>query len=314
MKTDPYVVGVGAANVDVHGRSRNPLILRDSNPGRMNTSVGGVTRNILENTARLGGSAKLIAAVGDDVYGEKIIRDSEKGGIDMSRCIRIEKCASSTYISVLDSNGDMFVALSDMSIAQSITNEALDARRALIRGAAVVVTDPCIRTETMRYLVSEAARGVPVFVDPVSTYYASTIRDFVGAFHTVKPNELELEILSGVKVTDRASLDAACGVLIEKGVRRVIVSRGKEGCYYKDAEGLTLERRLRPVEYMVNATGAGDAFMGAVIYSWLRGFDVETTLDYAMAAGALAVMAYETISPLMSVSLIEKTIKENSLS
>lgn len=313
METGSYVVGVGAANVDVHGRSRNPLILRDSNPGRMNTSVGGVTRNILENTARLGGCAKLISAIGDDVYGEKIVRDSEKGGIDMRHCIRMEKSASSTYISVLDSNGDMYVALSDMSIAQNITEEALDARRSVIQGASVVVTDPCIRTASMRHLVEEAARGVPVFVDPVSTYYARTIRDFVGSFHTVKPNELELEVLSGIRITDRASLDAACCVLLEKGVRRVIVSRGKAGCYYKDADGRTLERRLRPVEDMVNATGAGDAFMGAVTYSWLQNFDVEKTLDYALAAGALAIMSYETISPLMSVDLIEKTIKENSL-
>ncbi|MEG2234319.1 MAG: PfkB family carbohydrate kinase [Oscillospiraceae bacterium] len=308
-----YVVGVGAANVDVHGRSRNALVMRDSNPGRMNTSAGGVTRNILENIARLGARTKLISAIGDDVYGEKIIRDSTRAGIDMSHCIHVEKSASSTYMSLLDNTGDMFIALSDMSIAQNITKQALDGNREMIRGASVVVTDPCIKTETLKYLVEDTAKGVAVFVDPVSTYYASTIADFIGLFHTVKPNELELEILSGIKITDEKSIDRACTELLNKGVQRVFVSRGKNGCYYKDAAGNTTQRRLEPLDEMVNATGAGDAFMGALTYSWVNGFDIEKTIDYALAAGILAILAYETISPLMNVDLIEKTIKERTL-
>ena len=309
--TDSYAVGVGAANVDVHGRSRKPLILRDSNPGRMNTSSGGVTRNILENLCRLGGRAKLVAALGDDVYAEKILRDSERAGVDMQYCIRVPKSSSSTYISVLDDSGDMFVALSDMTVAQSITRERLDERRALFEGAAVIVTDPCFNADSMRYLVGGLPHGSPVFVDPVSTYYASTIAPFIGDFHTVKPNELELSILAGIPVEDDASVARACDILLRKGVQRVFVSRGAKGCYYKDSGGTVLSRAFRPVEQMVNATGAGDAFMGAVAYSWLRGFDAKKTVEYALAAGALAVMAYETISPLMSVELIEKTIEEN---
>ena len=49
MRMAGYIVGIGAANLDVHGRSINSIRLRDSNPGRLNMSAGGVTRNILEN-------------------------------------------------------------------------------------------------------------------------------------------------------------------------------------------------------------------------------------------------------------------------
>ena len=41
-----YVLGVGAANVDIHGRSKKSIVMHDSNPGHMNTSAGGVTRNV----------------------------------------------------------------------------------------------------------------------------------------------------------------------------------------------------------------------------------------------------------------------------
>ena len=68
-----YVIGIGAANFDISGRSINPLIDRDSNPGFMNISVGGVTRNILENISRIGYPTKLLSAVGDDSAGQLIL-------------------------------------------------------------------------------------------------------------------------------------------------------------------------------------------------------------------------------------------------
>ena len=72
---DKYIIGIGAANVDIHGTSRNAVNLHDSNPGFMKISTGGVTRNILENYARLGGNAKLLTVVGNDIYGDKILSE-----------------------------------------------------------------------------------------------------------------------------------------------------------------------------------------------------------------------------------------------
>ena len=60
MRMAGYVVGIGAANLDVHGRSINSIKLRDSNPGRLNMSAGGVTRNILENMSRMGMDVQLV--------------------------------------------------------------------------------------------------------------------------------------------------------------------------------------------------------------------------------------------------------------
>ena len=48
------IVGIGAANVDIMGESAARLVMEDSNPGTLSVSVGGVTRNVCENTARLG--------------------------------------------------------------------------------------------------------------------------------------------------------------------------------------------------------------------------------------------------------------------
>ncbi len=304
----PYVVGVGAANVDVHGKSKAGIIVHDSNPGHMSTSAGGVTRNILENLARLGTSCSLLSVIGDDVYGHKIRTDSEKAGIDMSHVFVAEGCSSSTYISILENSGDMYVALSDMSVLSHMSTAYLKQQAPLLSGARLIVCDPSLPPAIMDQLLDSAQ--IPVYVDPVSTAYAKTIKDKIGRFYMAKPNILEAGILAGIPITDDKSLQKAARILIEKGLRQVIISMGAKGCYYYDAAGLSLRVGLKPVSRMENATGAGDAFMAGVIYCSLQGIAGVDMLEFASAASALAIQAPTTINPNMSVEAVKTTLEK----
>ena len=170
-----YVVGIGAANVDVHGRSKKAISLHDSNPGHMNTSSGGVTRNVSENFARLGGDVKLITAVGDDVYADKIMAECISAGIDMSNILKVKNHASSTYISVLDEKGDMFVALSDMSVLHTMSVDFLHSKNNIIKGSRLITCDPGLPPAVMEEILNLYSGTIPIFVDTVSKAYASTI-------------------------------------------------------------------------------------------------------------------------------------------
>ncbi len=302
----PRVVGVGAANVDVHGQSRKAIVMRDSNPSYMATSVGGVTRNILENLARQGVSVALLSAVGDDLYGEKILRDSERAGIDMSHLRVKHGAVSSTYIAILDERGDMLLGMSDMRIIEDLPNAYLDEHAALLRGADAIVCDACLPRALLDYLVSEAAGETPVLIDPVSTAYARQMEPIAGKFALIKPNEMELSILSGFPTETEAQIERACEALLSRGTRRVAVSRGEKGCYYADESGKRLFRALRPVSQMVNATGAGDAFMAGLTHALVDDTAVEEMLDYALASGITAIQSMTTINPLMSDALVRE--------
>lgn len=307
----PYVVGVGGANMDIHGRPKKAIVLRDSNPGHMNASAGGVTRNVCDNLARLGADVRLISAVGDDVYGELIRRECGAAGIDLSELCVASNSTSSTYMSILDEHGDMLVAVSDMTVLQEhLTPEYLSARAELLQNAAIVTCDPCLPEASLLRLLEVCEGHTPVYVDPVSTAYARMVAPYIGRFDTAKPNVLELAILAGREITDEASLEDAGRAVLDKGLARLFVSLGSRGCLYMDRSGTVLRRGLRPVEQMANATGAGDAFMAAVIYSTLQSFSAEKTLHYALSAGIAAISHERTIHPEMSVSFIEKIWKE----
>lgn len=306
-----YILGIGAANVDVHGESRAAIVMRDSNPGHLRTSAGGVTRNVMENLARLGVDARMVSALGDDLFGDLVRRESALAGLDMSECITLPGITSSCYVSILDERADMLVAMSDMSVLEHITPEVVDSKRDVILGAAAVVCDPCLSAETLERIL-DVAGDVPVFLDPVSTAYAHRAAPLAGRFYGLKPNRLELAILADTPVDSDGDMERAVDVLLGRGARCVAVSLGERGCYYADAEGARFYRALRPVSEMKNATGAGDAFLAGLVYGLAYRLGAERAVDCALAAGLLAVQSDLTINPDMSAEHLRLAIQEYS--
>ena len=306
-----YIAGIGGANMDIHGRSERQLVMRDSNPGHLRTSAGGVTRNIMENLARLGVDARMVSAQGDDLFGEYVRSESEKAGLDMSECLVLPGVNSSSYVSILDERADMLVAMSDMSVLEHITPDFVSTKRSLIRGAAAVICDPCLPEETLVRILDEAD-GVPVMLDPVSTAYAHRVTAIAGRFYALKPNRMELAILAGLDTDTDEGIERAAASLIGRGAKCVAVSLGERGCYYVDAAGNRFYRALRPVSEMMNATGAGDAFLAGLVYGYVSGFSAARAADCALAAGHIAVESDETISREMSAEKLQEVIRTYS--
>ena len=302
-----YIAGIGGANMDIHGRSDHPLVMRDSNPGTLHTSLGGVCRNICENLSRLGEDVRLVTVVGDDVHGRSILAGCTQAGIDMSATRVLPGERSSSYISIMDSSGDMLLAMSDMHIIKKLDERLVDDSRALLCGAELVVCDGNLSTRAVDRLTRVCDR--PLYVDPVSTAWAKELRPLIGRFDTVKPNRMELSALTECPVGSMGEIQAACDVLLSRGVRRVFVSMGADGMLYKGPEGMIYERSL-PFDGMVNATGAGDAAMAGIIHATKRGLDAKQTVQFAMAAGMVAIASPDTISRGMSPAAIETMIKE----
>ena len=302
-----YIAGIGGANMDIHGRSDRQLIMRDSNPGTLHMSMGGVCRNICENLARLGSEVRLVSVVGDDAYGRSLIEGCTKAGIDMSAVRMLEGERSSCYISIMDEDGDMLLAMSDMHIIKRLDEQLIDESAGVLCGAELVVCDGNLSARTLERLTEICT--VPLYVDPVSTAWARELRPFIGRFDTVKPNRLELEALTGCPVDTLENVERACDVLLHRGVRRVFVSMGADGMFYKGHEG-AYHGVSRPFGHMVNATGAGDAAMAGIIWASREGLDAQNVVHAAMAAGMVAIASPDTISPGMSPAAVEKMIEE----
>lgn len=298
----PYAAVVGAVNMDIGGRPYAPLVERDSNPGRVRMSLGGVGRNIAHNMALLGLDVRMVTALGDDVYAHKVASSCAELGIDLSQSLQVPGGATSTYLFLADADGDMALAVSDMEIYAHLTPVFLASRQGMLSHARLVVADTNIPADSLAWL-AENSRA-PLFVDPVSTAKAVKLKPILGKLHTLKPNLMEAELLSGVPITDDLSLARAADALLETGLHRVFISLGGDGVYAADQE-----RALRVPCFqaeMVNTTGCGDAFMAALAWAYVEGLDLEQSAKAGLAASAIAMEGAETINPVLCISSVRQ--------
>ena len=288
MTASPYIAVVGGVNIDIGGRSDAPLVAGDSNPGRIRSSLGGVGRNIAHNLALLGAKVKLITALGADDGAKRVEASCADLGIDLTDSLYVLDGATSTYLFLADSNGDMALAMNDMAIYEQLTPTFLKTKLTTLNAAALVVLDTNLSAESIRYLGEHCT--APLFADPVSAAKAGKLEPVLGRLHTLKPNRMEAELLSGVTVTDEASLYRAADTLLAADHERKIHLHN-------------LPAR------MVNTTGCGDAFMAAVARAFLDGADLETAAKRGLAASAIAMESADTINPAMSLTAVAERIQ-----
>nr|WP_300005550.1 carbohydrate kinase family protein [Tissierella sp.] len=303
-----YAVVIGGTNIDILGIPKKDLIFHDSNIGNVKISLGGVGRNIAENLSRLGVDTHLVSVLGDDPYGELIRKESAEIGLNLENSLSLKDETTSMYISILDGEGDMEVALSSMDNIKSLDVEFIKSKKELIEGARVCIIDTNVPKDTIEYVLKNF-KGTDFFVDTVSSEKSKVIKDLIGYFHTIKPNKIEAEILTGRSINTDRDLEDAIEYFHGKGVEHVFITLSKDGVIYSD--GKTLRRLKVENPKIRNATGAGDAFIAALSYGHINGLDIEEKARLGVGASLLALGHEKTINPDMSIANINKKMEES---
>ena len=200
----PIVVGGAVADIVASPAAGSTVLLRTSSPGTLRVSPGGVGRNIAEGLARLGAHPLLLAAVGDDAFGDQLLSHaaslqgemgvgsyryggeggSESGGeggggfggsggvcgIDVSRVLRVSGERTATYTAVMDHTSDLIAAIADMDVHRHVTPEYVrTALGSALDGAPLCVADANLSGAALQELARLAAASqTPLWLEPVS--------------------------------------------------------------------------------------------------------------------------------------------------
>ena len=297
LRKAPYCVVVGGVNVDIIGTSTNDLVARDSNPGVVTTTLGGVGRNIAHNLRLMDVDVRMLTTMGTDANSEMVLQSCRSLGIDLSRALRLSDCTTSTYLCLCSPNGDMELAVSDMAVCDRITPEYLASCRSLLQGAGAIVLDANIPAETCQWLAENIS--VPIYADPVSTHKAKKLLPVLGKLHTLKPNRKEAEILSGVAITSDNGLPKAADALLDTGLQQVFISLGANGVYCANSREKLHLKNLPGT--MVGTTGCGDSFMAAIVRAGMSGMNLEESALMGLAAASITMESSAAINPCLSL-------------
>lgn len=316
LAEQPGVVVVGGANMDIKARSDARVVPSTSNPGRAAMSPGGVGRNIAENIARLGTRVHLVAAVGRDALGDTLIRETADAGVRLDFLHRTAT-ATGTYTAVLDRDGELAVAVSDMAATAELGPAQVDAARDVICSADLLVLDGNLTAATLGYARNlAAAAAVRTVIEPVSVPKAAALAAIPGLFDAehpiflITPNRDEMTALTGVSTGSDADLRAAAAALHERGVTYVWIRLGAAGSLLSGPDRAV---RLAAGETeVVDVTGAGDALLGAFCHALLDGADPVAAARFGHAAATLTIASEHTVRPDLTPRLVASTLATSS--
>ena len=261
LRTDPYIVVVGGVNMDIGAVSHAPLVARDSNPGRVTTSLGGVGRNIAHNLCLLGEQVSMVTVLGQDSFAQSVRENAAAIGLDLTHSAVIPDGRTGTYLFIDDSDGDMALAVNDMAIYDHMTPDFLRQRLDFMNHADLVVVETNLPESSLHWLCEHCT--APLLADPVSTIKAPKLKPVLGRLTALKPNRMEAELLSGMTIETDADAARAAEKLLETGLQQVYISLGGDGLYAADRQGHTA-RVACPRVQIANATGGGDAVAAAL--------------------------------------------------
>ena len=298
-----FVAVIGGANIDIHGKSNEALRGKDSNPGTVHTSAGGVARNIAANLARLGVDCRLITAVGNDHHGQMLMRLSRAAGVDTQYVHEIAAAPTSTYLSVLDVTGDMQVAIADMSIIDRLSAERLQQRQAMLQQSSLIVLDCNLPDDALAWLTGTFT-DKPIFVDTVSTTKAIRIRPYLHSIHTLKTSTIEAEALTGMEARTQTQMRKIAGQLHTDGVERLFITRGDKGVFYSSGGAQGVQKLPRDSREIHNAGGAGDAFLAGLAYAWLEDRALDDSIRFALAAADITLSHPASSSPVLTLDAV----------
>lgn len=304
MKND-YLLVLGASIMDIFGFSTSNYRAYNSTPGKIKMSFGGVCRNIAENSARIGINTKFLSVLGDDECGKSILEHSREIGYNMEDSMIIKGASTPTYLAILDENGEMVSAISDMKSLNAMTEEFIDSKKELIKNAKYVVVDSD-NPKILSYILKNFSKETNFILDPVSAEKATWVKDMIKDFYTIKPNRHEAEILAGFPIKDTEDLIRASNYFLSLGIKKVYISLDSEGIFYNNGKQCGKVKALDVI--VKNVTGAGDSFVAGIGHGYMNKLDEVDIVKFSMAMSIITIADEATIHPQMCLNKVLEEI------
>jgi ribokinase len=285
MATRPArICVVGSANVDLTFRApRLPRPGETVAGSAFQLGHGGKGANQAVMAARLGAHVSFIAKVGDDPFGEAMLRRLRDEGID-TRHVGVEpgQATGAAAIVVDDTAQNCIIVVPGAN--HHLRAADLAAAADAITEADVLIAQLEVPIETVAEALRRArTAGVRTVLNPAP---ALPVPDaLLQLADLCVPNETELEALVGSHAD--ASVEGAARRLLARGPGGVLVTLGQRGALLLH-DGAVERFEARRVA-AIDPTGAGDAFIGSLAVFWAEGTSLAEAIARAGAAAALSV-------------------------
>lgn len=263
---------------------------------------GGKGANQAVAAARLGAEVLMLTRVGNDLFAENTIQNFRDNGIDDKYILRTDATSGVAPIFVDEKSDNSIIIVKGANAL--LSREDLENAREDIAKCQLIVLQLEISLETVYAAVELGEElGIPVLLNPAPATPELSLQRVKGVDFIV-PNETELSLLSGMPVETLEDISNAAHVLLNVGIKNVIVTLGARGVLWitEDGEQLIEANKVAAKD----TTGAGDAFIGCFSYSWTKTGDIGESLRVANIYAGDSVTRFGTQTSYATAAEFEK--------
>ncbi len=280
------IIVIGSSNTDMVVKCKKlPSPGETILGGAFLMNPGGKGANQAVAAARLKGNVTFVAKTGNDLFGEQSKLLFEKEGIDTRFLIRDQKNPSGVALIAVDENGENCIVVASGSNA-TLSAYDIDEEVYVTDREDVYLMQLEIPVGTVDYVAQKVfSKENRVILNPAPARQLS--QELLDSVYVLTPNEIEAEILTGIKVENASSAERSAMKLLDKGVKNVVITMGAAGAYLCMPE-MSKMIPVVPVK-AVDTTAAGDVFNGALAVALAEGKDLEEAVGFANRAASISV-------------------------
>lgn len=282
---------LGSFVVDLTSRSPHLPVKGETVIGSVfKMGPGGKGSNQGVAAKRAGGDVTMITKVGKDVFGDLAISNFKQEGLYSEYIFLDEEKETGTALIMVDDDSANSILVVP-GACNNILSTEIEEARSVIENSDILLTQLEINMSATRQAIEIAhAKGVMVILNTAPVQPVSD--DLLEMVDIVTPNEVEAQQLTGIDIKTLADCRAAAEYFFAKGVKKVLITWGKNGVYANDGKR-EAHVPIAPVE-AVDTTGAGDAFSGGFAVALAEGQDFFQAVVFGSITAALSVTKFGT--------------------
>jgi ribokinase len=277
---------VGSINQDfVLSVERRPTPGETVTDASLATHNGGKGANQAAAAALLGASVTFLGRVGDDGFGGPLIRSLADKGVDTSLVREVPDSSTGTAFITVTPDGENAITVAP-GANRRLAAEDIDDASEPIGEARVLVVQMEVQREVVGRAVEVASgNGTRALVNLAPPFEVP--RSLLERLDPLVLNEHEAAFLLGASVEGVDGALSAVPELLSLGPISVVVTVGEDGAVFSSGE--SAKHIAAPSVEVVDTTGGGDAFVGALAARLADDAPLEDAVAYAVRAGSAAV-------------------------
>ncbi len=275
-----------------------------------NSGLGGKGTNQAIAAKRTGSKVTLISKIGNDSFGKEALNLLEKEKINKDSIFISDTMPTGSAGIFVNSKGENSIIVYP-GASSSISKKNIDKIKKTIENSNIFLTQLELPIDLIKYCLQIAKiKKIKTILNP-----APANMEAIRILHLcdiITPNIIEASELSNIKINNAEDIKKAGKVLLNYGVKEVIITNGEKGIihFFKDKISYI---KAENYGVTIDTTGAGDAFNGALASGINFGMNTLDACKYANAVAAMSVTKIGTTQAMpmqKEINLFWKRINE----